>query len=311
MNQTTASTNQLQDSALPNQDIKKSIVKTKSTFRTFKIEFVDALKELKKCLRARIDGNEFSCTKVMNYITGCHFEEVFKIYLKDEIEERHCFTCRETSKCCQRACIKKNNRQFSLDCLYIEDLVDKISDINKPFMKVERINGGCCPGRAIIDVMDGEGDKIGLVKEEIVKDGHIATIYDKRNVMLYEIRSEKPRIVRSRGKNFVYVSCCCGCCGCCGNGKKENEEREFNPKEDNNFKIYDKNHELVAEIKYPCSIEFINVEDPLHKFLIILSRLFMVYFLDKSDTFIEKAYDVAKDRRRDCLSCCCCCCGCC
>lgn len=93
--------------------------------------------------------------------------------------------------------------------------------------------------------------------------------------------------------------------------KKENEEREFNPKEDNNFKIYDKNHELVAEIKYPCSIEFINVEDPLHKFLIILSRLFMVYFLDKSDTFIEKAYDVAKDRRRDCLTCCCCCCGCC
>ena len=48
--------------------------------------------------------------------------------------------------------------------------------MNKTFMKVKRINGGCYPWRAIIDAKDGEGDKIGFVKEESVAEGHISTI---------------------------------------------------------------------------------------------------------------------------------------
>ena len=72
-----------------------------------------------------------------------------------------------------------------------------------------------------------------------------------------------------------------------------------------------KNKEQVGEIKYPCKIEFWNIEEPLDKFLIIMSRIFMVYFLDRSDTFAEKAFDVGKNRSKDIMRCCCCCCGCC
>jgi hypothetical protein len=285
-----------------------SIITKKSTFHTFKVEFNDALKDLKKSNFARIDGDEFSCETIVNYITGCQFEEIFKVFLTDENEERQCFTCRETSECFQRTCIKKNNRQFSMDCFYIEESVDNIKNMTKPFMKVERINGGCCPGRAEIHIFDGEGDMIGYVKEEPVAEGHIATIYDKRNVMLYEIKSQKPRINRSDSENCFYVCCCCGCCGLC---PKEKQYRQFNVKEENNFKIFDKSHKQVGEIKYPCSIIFTNVEEPIDKFLIILSRIFMVYFLDRTDTFVEKSYDLGRDTSKDCMKVCCPCCGCC
>ena len=308
MNQTTGSNNQLQQSSVVINNNQKSLLRTKSTFRTFKIEFNDALNDLKKSNLVRIDGNEFSCQTVIKSITGCNFEEIFKIYLKDENEERQCFTCRETSECSQRTCIKKNNRQFSLDCRYIEDSIYKKEDKKKSFMKVQRRNGGCCPERAIIDILDGEDDKIGYVKEELVSEGHIASIYDKRNVMLYEIKSQKPRINRSNGENCIYVCCCCGCCGLCS---KEKKYQEFNPEEENNFKIFNKAHEQIGEMKYPCLIEFYNVEDPINKFLIILSRIFMVYFLDKSDTFAEKAFDKSKGRMKDVMRCCCPCCGCC
>ena len=313
MNQTTT-TSQLQQSSLPLEGNNKRTFTTKSTFRTFKIEFHEALKDLKRCNFARIDGNEFSCSTLINHICGCQFEEVFKVFLTDENEERQCFTCRETSGCCERTWQKKNNRDFSLNCFYIEESVDKVENKTKPFMLVKRINGGCCPGRAIIDIMDGEGDKIGYVKEEPPNEGNIATIYDKRNVPLYEIKTLKlkPRIEKTQGNNCLYLCCCCGCCGlskCCKKQKKYYEE--FNPIEDNNFKIFNRAKEEVGEIRYPCSIEFTKVEDPIDRFLIILCRIFMVYFLDRSDTFVEKAYDAAKDRRKDVLSCCCPCCGCC
>ena len=306
MNKTTT-TNQIDQTSLPLQNKQKGLLKTKSTFRLFKIEFDDALKELQKCNFARIDGDEFSCGKVWKHLTGCEFEEVFKVFLTIDNEERQAFTCRETSECFQRTCVKKNNRQFTMDCFYIEDTINGNRDRTKPFMKVDRINGGCCPDRAIIDIMDGEGDKIGFVKEEPVIEGHIATIYDKRNVPLYEIRIEKPRINRSDGENCLYVCCCCGCCGLCGKDKKY---AELTPEQENTFKIM-KNKEQVGEIKYPCKIEFWNIEEPLHKFLIIMSRIFMVYFLDRSDTFAEKAFDTGKDRSKDFMRCCCCCCGCC
>lgn len=305
INQTT-STTQIHQTSLPLQNNQPSLIKKKST-HTFNIEFDDALKELKRCNTARIDGNEFSCKTVINYITGCHFEEIFKIFLSDENEERTAFTCRETSECFQRTCVKKNNRQFSLDCMYNPDIVEKMQDITKPFMKVERINGGCCPDRAIINVLSGEGDMIGYVKEEPVLTGHVASIYDERNIRLYDIKTEKPRINRSNGENCLYVCCCCGCCGLCGKDKKY---VQLPPQQENNFKIM-KNKEQVGEIKYPCKIEFWNIEEPKHKFLIILTRVFMVYFLDRSDTFAEKAYDQGKGRSRDLMRCCCLCCGCC
>ena len=307
MNQTTTTSNQPEQTALPLQNNQKGPLKTKSTFRTFKIEFNEALKELKKCNIARIDGNEFSCKTVINYLTGCNFEEVFKIFLTDENEERQAFTCRETSECFQRTCVKKNNREFTMDCFYLEDTVEGAKDKTKPFMKVHRINGGCCPDRAIIDILDGEGDKIGYVKEEPVLEGHIASIYDKRNVPMYEIRSEKPRINRTNGENCLYVCCCCGCCGLAGRDKKY---EQLSPQQENNFKIMRKN-EQVGEIKYPCKIEFWNIEEPIDKFLIIMSRVFMVYFLDRSDTFAEKAFDGGKNYGKNFLRCCCPCCGCC
>ena len=68
--------------------------------------------------------------------------------------------------------------------------------------------------------------------------------------------------------------------------------------------------EQVGEIKYPCKIEFWNIEEPIDKFLIIMSRVFMVYFLDRSDTFAEKAFDKGKGASKNCLRCCCIC-GCC
>ena len=306
MNKTTT-TNQIDQTSLPLQNKQKGLLKTKSTFRLFKIEFDDALKELQKCNFARIDGDEFSCGKIWKHLTGCEFEEVFKVFLTIDNEERQAFTCRETSECFQRTCIKKNNRQFTMDCFYIEDTINGAKDTTKPFMKVNRINGGCCPNRAIIDIMDGEGDKIGFVKEEPVIEGHVATIYDKRNVPLYEIRTEKPRINRTNGENCLYVCCCCGCCGLCGKDKKY---VQLSPQQENNFKII-KNKEQVGEIKYPCKIEFWNIEEPLDKFLIIMSRIFMVYFLDRSDTFAEKAFDTGKDHGKDFMRCCCCCCGCC
>ncbi len=307
MNQT-STINQIQQTSLPLENNNKSILKTKSTFHTFKVEFNDALKDLKKSNFVEIDGKEFSCSTIINYITGCQFEEKFRIKLKDKNEERECFQCIETSECFQRACIKKNNRDFALDCLYIKESVDKPKPDEKPFMKVKRVNGGCCPGRAEIHVFDGEGDMIGIVKEELVAEGHIATIYDKRNVMLYEIRSQKPRINRTDAENCFYVCCCCGCCGLCSNEKKY---RQFNAKEENNFKILDKNRKQVGEMKYPCKIIFYNVEDPIDKFLIILSRIFMVYFLDRSDTFVEKTYDLGRDQSKDCMKVFCPCCGCC
>lgn len=305
MNQTTI--NQLDQTKLSLQNNQKGPLRKKSTFHIFKKEFIDALKELEKCNFARIDGNEFSCSRICTYITGCQCEEVFKIFLTIDNEERQAFTCRETSSFFQRAFVKKNNRQFTMDCFYIEDTVNGGKDKTKPFMKINRINGGCCPDRAIIDIMDGEGDKIGFVKEEPVAEGHIATIYDKRNVPLYEIRTEKPRINRNNRENCLYVCCCCGCCGLCGKDKKY---EQLTPQQENNFKIM-KNKEQVGEIKYPCKIEFWNIEEPLDKFLIIMSRIFMVYFLDRSDTFAEKTFDFGKDRTRDFMRCCCCCCGCC
>lgn len=311
MNQTTTA-NQLQQSSLPLEENNKRTFTTKSTFNTFKKEFHEALKDLKRCNSVRIDGNEFSCSTLINHLCGCQFEEVFKVVLIDANEERQCFTCRETSDCCERTWIKKNNRDFSLNCFYIEESVDKVQNKTKPFMLVKRINGGCCPSRAIIDIMDGEGQRIGQVKEEPLKEGNVATIYDKRNVPLYIIKTIKPRIEKKKGGNCLYLCCCCGCCGLCGCCKEENSYyKEFNPRQDNNFTIINKDKEEVGEIKYPCSIEFTKVEDPIDRFLIILSRIFMVYFLDRSDTFGEKAYDAAKDRRKDILSCCCPCCGCC
>ena len=305
MNQTTTA-NKLDQTALPLQSSLKGSLKKKETLRKFYIEFNDAIKELKRCNNARIDGNEFSCKTVLNYITGCHCEEVFKIFLSDENEERQAFTFRENSECFQRACIKKNNREFRLDCFYLEDTIEGAKNKAEPFMKVHRVNGGCCPDRAIIDFMDGDGDKLGYVKEEPVLEGHIASIYDKRNIPLYEIRSEKPRINRGNTENCFYVCCCCGCCGKCGKDKKY---EQLSPQQENNFKIMRKN-EQVGEMKYPCKIEFWNVEDPIDKFLIIMSRVFMVYFLDRSDTFAEKAFDKGKDTSKNCLRCCCFC-GCC
>ena len=241
---------------------------------------------------------------MFNYITGCHCEEVFKIFLSDEKEQA--FTCRETSECFQRTCVKKNNREFRLDCFYLEDTIEGAKNKGEPFMKVHRVNGGCCPDRAIIDFMDGDGDKLGYVKEEPVLEGHIASIYDKRNIPLYEIRSEKPRINRGNTEHCLYVCCCCGCCGNCGKDKKY---EQLSPQQENNFKIMRKN-EQVGEMKYPCKIEFWNVEEPIDKFLIIMSRVFMVYFLDRSDTFAEKAFDKGKGASKNCLRCCCIC-GCC
>ena len=307
MNQTTT-INQLQQTSLPLENNNTNILKTKSTFHTFKVEFNNALKDLKKCKSAKIDGDEFDCSAICNYLTGCQFQEVFKIFLKDENEERQCFTCKETSEWFQRNCIKKNNRQFTMDCLYIEESVDRIENKTKPFMKVERINGGCCPGRAIIDIYDGDGEKIGKVKEEPVSLGHIATIYDKRDVKMYEIKSQKPRINRSDGENCLSICCCCGCCGLC---PQEKEYRQFNAKIENNFKIFDKSQNLVGEMIYPCTINFGYIEEPIDKFLIILSRIFMVYYLDRSDTFVEKTYDLGRDRSKDIMRCCCPCCGCC
>ena len=307
MNQT-STINQFQQSLQPLELNNTKILKKKSTFHTFKVEFNDALKDLKKSNFVKIKGNEFSCKTIINYITGCQFQEIFNIFLKDKVEERKCFQCKETSECFQRAFVKKNNRDFALDCFYIEESINDPQIKEKPFMKVKRVNGGCCPGRAEIHVFDGEGDIIGYVKEEPVAEGHIATIYDKRNVMLYEIKSQKPRINRTDGENCFYVCCCCGCCGLCPNEKKY---RQFNAKEENNFKIFDKSRKQVGEIKYPCLIIFTDVEDPIDKFLIILSRIFMVYFLDRSDTFIEKTYDFGRDQSRDCMKVCCPCCGCC
>ena len=48
-----------------------------------------------------------------------------------------------------------------MDCFYLEDTVEGAKNKTEPFMKVYRINGGCCPNRAIIDFMDGDGDKLG------------------------------------------------------------------------------------------------------------------------------------------------------
>ena len=56
---------------------------------------------------------------------------------------------------------KKNNREFTMDCFYLEDTVEGTKDKTEPFMKVHRKNGGCYPYRAIIDFMDGDGDKLG------------------------------------------------------------------------------------------------------------------------------------------------------
>ena len=47
-----------------------------------------------------------------------------------------------------------------------------------------------------------------------------------------------------------------------------------------------------------------NIEVPLNKFLIILSRLSMVYFVDICDIFLEKAYCMGKVNSRDSLRCC-------
>ena len=304
MNQTTE-INLTKNSSLP---VETPNMKRKSTFQTFLMYYKDALDELKACNKVKIDGNEFSCTKLIKEFCGCNFEEVFKVLLIDNFEERNAFTCRETSGCCQRAFVKKNNRSFTMDCFYIEPVADNIKDKTNPFMKIERVNGGFCAERAIIKVMDGEGDPIGYVKEEPLETGEVCSIHNKGNVLLYTIKLAKQRVVKSAGQNCIYYFCCCGCCGLCCKGKKEYQP--FNPREENNFIIF-KHKNRVGEMRYPCEIEFESVEDPIDRFLIILSRIFMVYFLDKSDTFGEKAYDRVKDACKNYMKYCCCCCGCC
>ena len=86
MNQTTTA-NKLDQTALPLQSSLKGSYKKKETLSKFYIELNDALKELKRCNTARIDGNEFSCKTVLNYITGCHFEEVFKFFYQMKMKK--------------------------------------------------------------------------------------------------------------------------------------------------------------------------------------------------------------------------------
>ena len=282
-----------------NEKLKKQRMKA-----DFNIEFHEALKELENCEEARIGGNSFSCKAFFNALTGCQLQETFRVYLKDENEEKLVIKCEENSECWQRTCVKKMNRQFLMNAYFIEDGVEN-KIINKhPFMRVERINGGCCPDRAIINIIDGNGNRIGSVKEEPVDGGQIASIYNKGNVKILEIRvkSRKRRINKTDAQNCCYIWLCCGCCGLC----MKEEQLNFDIVRDNTFSIL-KDGESVGEIGFPCKIYFTNISDPYEKFMVIMSRIFMVYFLDKSDTFIEKAYDAGKGNTKDCLRCCCIC----
>lgn len=88
MNQT-STINQLQQSSQPLELNNTKILKKKSTFHTFKVEFNDALKDLKKSNFVKIDGNKFSCKTIINYITGCQFQEIFNIVLDDKVEKEN------------------------------------------------------------------------------------------------------------------------------------------------------------------------------------------------------------------------------
>jgi len=262
--------------------------------------------KLFKSPSATIVGEEFSCKKLWDQLTGCNFKEIFHVDLEPENENKniHDFEFKEDSAFFQRVCLKKSNRSFFLNGYYNTSSKEESYDYSKPYLKIERLNGGLCAERAEFKVSkDGKNEPIGFIKEYPVELRELAGIYTGRNILKYQIKLYNTRKERSFCLNCCYICCCCGCCGkFCTDG--------FSKEEDNNFQIQEKKQK-IGEINYPCKIIFPKDATPDEKLLLIISRIFIVYTLDKSDSFAEKAGDKICDRISlfdicRCLCPCCC-----
>ena len=260
--------------------------------------FQSIIKELMESEYAEIEYSRgLNMRKVFKSIYNFHDGEIFDIYLGKGEYKKNSFRCFEMSTSFQRYCVGTSKRQFDLDLYYnISD--EEPQFMNDPILKIHRIEGGCCSDRGIMTVNYPKDNKlVGVIIQ-----AYLANIYDSNNQLLYRVKLTFDPESSNLLQKFLGFCCCC-CVSKKGVIKKEKDYKTFWIKklverEEQIEGITIKNHvqEIVGKMEnYPLKIIFPKDASPKEKILLIISRIFLLYMMNFSETLREKWYETCKD----------------
>lgn len=260
--------------------------------------FQSIIKELIESEYAEIEYSRgLNMRKVFKSIYNFHDGEIFDIYLGKGEYKKNSFRCFEMSTSFQRYCVGTSKRQFDLDLYYnISD--EEPQFMNDPILKIHRIEGGCCSDRGIMTVNYPKDNKlVGIIIQ-----AYLANIYDSNNQLLYRVKLTFDPESSNLLQKFLGFCCCC-CVSKKGVIKKEKDYDTFLIKklverEEQVEGITIKNHvqEIVGKmVNYPLKIIFPKDASPKEKILLIISRIFLLYMMNFSETLREKWYETCKD----------------
>ena len=281
---------QNQQTSIENNETNANLVETE-----FLQSMIDELKESEyACIEYSRGTNQ---RKVFKSIYNFHSAETFDIYLGKGEDQKNSFKCFERSESFQRYCVGTSKRQFDLDMFY-NTSNDDVELTKDPVIKIHRIEGGCCSDRGIFTVnYPNDNKRIGIILQAV-----LANIYDANNELLYRVKlpfDPKP-------KSCLQKFCESCCTKCCGFNENEGEQRDYNSflikrlveKEEQVEDVIVKKQvqEIVGKMEnYPLKIIFPVDATPKEKILLIISRIFILYMMDFSETLREKWYETCKD----------------
>lgn len=264
------------------KEIQNNIKNNNNNKDNYHFNYNSPVDELNDSIEAEIEYQRgLNMKKVYKDIYNCHSPETFEIFVTSKKGgKRQIFKCIQRSSLFQRYCVGTAKRQFDMD-IYYNTSNGMPQFGHYPYVKIQRINGGCCSGKAKINIFNKDNEFIGSIEETYIKNCTI--IRKKNNNVKYYI------VILPFKKKKRYCANLCSCCCCCSDDDISDDELE---KVHDRLVIINEKEERVGQMKdYPFLIKFPQNADYNDKILLILSRIFILYVSDKADTLRGKMFE--------------------